>query len=168
MAMLQFAYVEYSIATRSFDIFNIGCGNGSVVDTACVGCCNPTIRDWNLKGFSAERVLMEMLSLEYRFGILTDKILLVGGDPMDAYLRYKDEMTDFLKRLKQITPKPLFLFTRHELNEIPRELLELVDYVKTGAYIPELTCDDNIQFGIKLATSNQKIFKVSEVLCPQQ
>ena len=169
MAHLQFAHIEYSISTRSLDLFTIGCSNGSTnpSETACVGGCNPEIRDWELKGFDSSYVLTKVMQLDTKFGNLIDKILIVGGDPMDAYLRYKDEMTDFLKRLKQITPKPLFLFTRHELNDIPRELLELVDYVKTGAYIPELTCDDNIQFGIKLATSNQKIFKVSEVLCPQ-
>ena len=36
---------------------------------------------------------------------------------------------------------------------------ELCDYIKTGSYIEELKCDDNIQYGIKLATSNQKINK---------
>lgn len=163
---LQFAHIEYSITTRSLDIFTIGCSNGSTKpeECACVGCCNPEIRDWNLKGFSSEQVLSKILQLDTKFGNLIDKILIVGGDPMDAYCRYREDMTDFLTSLRKITPKPLFLFTRHELNEIPKELLEMVDYVKTGAYIPELTCDDNIQEGIKLATSNQKIFKVSDIL----
>lgn len=163
---LQFAHIEYSINTKSIDIFNIGCGNGSTnpSETACVGCCNPELRDWNLKGYDTDYVLEKVKSLNGTFDKMIDRILLVGGDPCDAYFRYKDEMTDFLKRLKQITDKPLYLFTRHELDVIPRELLELVDYVKTGAYIPSLKCDDNIQMGIKLATSNQKIFKVSEFL----
>lgn len=166
MAHLQFAHIEYSINTKSLDIFNIGCGNGSInpKETACKGCCNPEIRDWNLKGYDMDYVLEKVKSLNGTFDKMIDKILLVGGSPVDAYFRYKDEMTDFLKRLKQITDKPIYLFTRHELDTIPRELLELVDYVKTGAYIPSLKCDDNIQMGIKLATSNQKIFKVSEIL----
>ena len=163
---LQFAHIEYSINTKSIDIFNIGCGNGSTnpSETACVGCCNPELRDWNLKGYDPDYVLEKVKSLNGKFDKMIDRILLVGGSPVDAYFRYKDEMTDFLKRLKQITDKPLYLFTRHELDNIPRELLEMVDYVKTGAYIPSLKCDDNIQMVIKLATSNQKIFKVSEIL----
>ena len=39
---------------------------------------------------------------------------------------------------------------------------KMVDYIKIGAYIPELTTDDNIQFGIKLATSNQKIYRMED------
>jgi len=155
---MQFAHVEYSISTRSLDLFVTGCYG------SCQNCCNPEIKSFSLKGFEPSVVLTKVMQLDTKFGNLIDKVILVGGDFYDNYITYKDEMTDFLKRLKQITPKPLFLFTRHELDEIPRELLELVDYVKTGAYIPELTCDDNIQEGIKLATSNQRIYKVADIL----
>ena len=34
-----------------------------------------------------------------------------------------------------------------------------LDYIKCGKYIPELTTDDNIQYGVHLATSNQRIYK---------
>ena len=36
---------------------------------------------------------------------------------------------------------------------------ELCDYIKTGEYDESLKCENNIQYGIKLATSNQKINK---------
>ena len=36
---------------------------------------------------------------------------------------------------------------------------EYCDFIKVGAYIPELKTDNNIQQGIKLATSNQKILE---------
>ena len=48
---------------------------------------------------------------------------------------------------------------------------QLVDYVKTGAYIPELTTDNNKRCGIKLATSNQTIYKIGEYNdseCPKE
>lgn len=165
MPNLQFAHIEYSINTRSLDIFTIGCGDGDILNPACKDCCNPEIRDWNLKGFDILQVISKVTQLNSKFGNVIDKILIVGGDPADAYFRYKEEMTDFLMQLKQVVgDKPLFLFTRHELKSIPKDLLELVDYIKTGAYIPELKCDDNITYGIKLATSNQKIYKVSDIL----
>ena len=84
----------------------------------------------------------------------------MGGDPVDCFKHYP-EYLDFLIELKKYN-KPIYLFTRHELEDIPKELIENVDYIKTGAYIPELTCDDNIQYDIKLATSNQKIYKMGE------
>lgn len=168
MSHLKFAHIEYSISTKSLDLFTIGCGKGITnlnceEYDGCKDCCNPEIRDWNVEGFGIPQVIAKVYQLNAKFNKLIDRILIVGGDPADAYFRYKDEMTEFLRQLRTVG-KPLYLFTRHELPSIPRELLELVDYVKTGAYIPELKCDDNIQDGIKLATSNQKIFKVSDIL----
>lgn len=163
MAHLKFAHIEYSISTRSLDIFFIGCGDGDIHNPICKGCCNPEIRDWNLKGFSTIQVVSKVVQLDTKYGNLIDKILLVGGDPLDSYFRYREEFIDFINQLGTIE-KPIFLFTRYELNNIPNEILCLVDYVKTGPYIPSLTCKDNIQFGINLATSNQNIYNAKEVL----
>jgi glutaminase len=35
----------------------------------------------------------------------------------------------------------------------------MCDYIKTGRYIPELKVNENVHYGINLATSNQKIYK---------
>ena len=156
---IKFAHVEYSMGTKSLDLFVVGCA----ANPPCEDCCNPEIRNFNLDGMSCEAVLKKVKELNKTFDKLITRFILVGGDFVDNYKVYPDEMISFLTELRKLE-KPLYLFTRHELNEIPRELLELVDYVKTGAYIPSLKCDDNIQEGIKLATSNQKIFKVSEIL----
>lgn len=155
MPKLQFAHIEYSIQTRSIDIFSIGC------DGFCPGCCNPEIKDWNLAGMSPEHVIQKVHSLYKKFPALIDRILFVGGDPVDAYLHYENEMINFLVTLRFSVPLPIFLFTRYELEQVPEGLQNLVDYVKVGAYIQELTCDNNVQYGIKLATSNQHIIKMS-------
>lgn len=153
--MIQFAHIEYSITTRSLDIFSIGC------DGFCEGCFNTEVKDWNLDGMSSEQVLKKVDELNTKFDKLIDKILLLGGDQCDLFKRNPIETTKYLKKLKEIVgDKPLFLFTRHEIANIPKELLELVDYVKTGAYIPTLKCENNVQENIKLATSNQKIIKL--------
>jgi len=150
---LQFEYVEYSMSTRSIDIFNIGCD----CKPRCVGCFNNELWDWNQKGITYKQVIKKCIELNKQFHRLIDKIILVGGDPVDGYKRYPIYLT-FIKELKQLN-KPIYLFTHYELNEIPEELLKEVDYVKTGKYIPELTVNDNICYNIKLATSNQKIWK---------
>ena len=154
MTTMKFAHIEYSIQTKSIDIFNVGC------DGFCKNCCNPEIKDWNLPGQSPEFVLTKVGELISKFNSLIDRIILVGGDPVDCYKHYP-EYLDFIIELKKYN-KPIYLFTRHELDEIPNELKNMVQYIKTGAYIPELTCDDNICEGIKLATSNQKIYKMGE------
>ena len=48
----------------------------------------------------------------------------------------------------------------YEINEIPEEIKKSCNYIKTGRYIKEQECSDNIQFGIKLASKNQTIFKI--------
>lgn len=164
---LQFAHIEYSIQTKSIDIFNIGCGNGitNLNDPCydgCRDCCNPELRNWNLKGKDALQVISKVVELTTKYNNLIDKIILVGGDPVDAYKHYPEEYLAFVQHLKTLD-KPIYLFTRYELENLPVKLIENVDYVKTGPYIPELTCDDNIQMGIKLATSNQRIYKASEI-----
>ena len=123
MDHLKFAHIEYSITTRSLDIFTIGCfGN-------CQDCCNPEIKDFNLSGFSTAQVVSKTLQLDTKYGNLIDKIIIVGGHPLDGYFKYGEEFIEFLKELRTIN-KPIYLFTRHELEEIPKEILELVDYAE--------------------------------------
>lgn len=154
---LQFAHIEYSIQTKSIDIFNVGC------DGRCVDCCNSELWDWNHKGLEVTQVVGKVVSLTTKFSTLVDRIILVGGDPVDAYTRYPSQYLSFISQIRTLR-KPIYLFTRHELSEIDPLLLAQVDYVKTGAYVPELECSDNIQEGIKLATSNQNIYKVADIL----
>lgn len=151
---LQVDYVEYSPFTRSLDIFTIGC-NGS-----CKGCCNPEIKDWNLKGLSLDETSLKVCDLYKQFEILIDRLFIVGGDPVDCENMTNGEVSSLIDEIKKTISKPIYLFTRHDIENIPNSLLDRVDYVKTGAYIPELTVDNNIQYGIKLATSNQKIYKL--------
>ena len=152
---LQIAHIEYSIQTKSIDIFTVGC-NGF-----CVGCCNPEIKDWNLGGISVDETIDKVIKLNHRFDSLIDRIFIVGGDPLDGYLKYPNDVTKLLMELGFLE-KPIYLFTRHSIEEVPAEVKKLVQYIKTGAYIPDLTCEDNIQYGIKLATANQKIYKMGE------
>ena len=49
-------------------------------------------------------------------------------------------------------------FLTNAINDV-EELLPFLDWVKIGRYIESLTTDNNIQYGIKLATSNQNIYK---------
>ena len=73
----------------------------------------------------------------------------------------KEEIIELLLFLKQFN-KPLWIFTRFDIGEIDKDILDLLDYIKCGMYKEELTVKDNVQFGINLATSNQKIYKMRE------
>lgn len=152
---LKIAYIEYSINTRSLDIFTIGC-NG-----CCNGCFNQEIKDWNSDGMSLEEAIFKIRDLYRQFERLIDKFIIVGGDPVDGECM-TGGVSVLLDDLKLLSNKPIFLFTRHSLQNIPKSILKKSDYIKCGEYIPDLITDNNIQYGIKLATSNQYIYKKGE------
>jgi organic radical activating enzyme len=154
---LQFAHIEYSMFQKSIDIFTYGC------DGNCKDCCNPELKAWDVDGKDSLQVISKVMELVTKFNSLIDRIILVGGDPVDAYKHYPADFLNFVKQLR-LMEKPIYLFTRHEVSKIPTELLECVDYVKTGPYVPELSVNNYYQEGIQLATSNQHIHKVSDIL----
>ena len=80
--------------------------------------------------------------------------MIFGGEPLD---QNENELLGLLSDLKHLNKK-VWLFTRFEIDEVSESIKFYCDYIKTGRYIPEFKCEDNIQYGIKLATSNQKIF----------
>ena len=89
------------------------------------------------------------------FSSLIKRVEIFGGEPNDQNL---EELEDLLTILKS-TNKELWVWTRYDLKNCPEFEKELCDYIKTGEYDESLKCEDNIQYGIKLATSNQKINK---------
>lgn len=161
MSDLRIAQIEYSIAQQSIDIFTIGC------DGHCEGCCNPEIKDWDAEGTFFVDAMDKIYEYAHDYDNMFNRIIIVGGDPVDAYKRYHEQFTQFIEQIRHATKlckeyKPIYLFTRHELTNIPSDLKNLVDYIKTGPYIPDLITKDHIEYGIRLATSNQHIYKKGE------
>lgn len=144
---------DYSLATKSYDIFFSGCN----MTVHCEDCHNPEAwnfncgTDWVLH----KKEIKENISL---FNPIIDKIFLLGGEPLDQ------DRGDFLKcvRFLRTLGKDIWLFTRYDIKEIPKEIQQLFDYIKCGMYIPKLITSNNIQYNVRLATSNQYIIKIKE------
>jgi len=142
--------VEYNLKTKSLDVYLAGC-NGN---PKCTGCHNP--ESWSFdNGFHITKAMTSIEKYIQEFDVLIKNIMIFGGEPLD---QDRDKLQDFLFFLNNYNKK-IWLFTRYELSEIPIAIFNLCDYIKTGRYLPELKCDDNVQFGVKLATSNQSIYK---------
>ena len=77
---------------------------------------------------------------------MIDNIWILGGEPLDNNIL---ELLDLLNIIYK-TNKIIWLWTRYEIEEIPEDIIEYCNYIKTGEYVPELSVDDNIQYGIKL------------------
>lgn len=147
---MRIAGTQYSLNTKSFEIYVSGC-KGS-----CRGCHNPELKDYDIGQPLTKELLQNIVAKIKDFDILIDNIWILGGEPLDQNL---DELEWLLKELSK-AGKPIWLFTRFSITEVPDNIKQYCDYIKCDPYIEELKTDDNIQYGIKLATSNQKIYKL--------
>lgn len=121
----------------------------------CPSCHNKESWNFNIGDLYNEVYFEKIKTKVQNFDNMIDSIQLFGGEVNDQnYI----ELEKLLRDLKALN-KPIWLFTRYDLKDCPKFELELCDYIKTGRYAEELSCNDNIQFGITLATSNQSIYK---------
>jgi anaerobic ribonucleoside-triphosphate reductase activating protein len=142
---------QFTLKYNALEIYVSGCyGN-------CNGCHNTELKDFNI-GENYIDSLYKIIGKIKTFDFIIDKVWILGGEPLDQNI---NELLDLLQRLKS-TNKEIWLFTRYELEEIDKRIIELCDYIKTGKFIKELKSDDIEMYGVKLATTNQKINKISK------
>ena len=142
--------IDFSMATASYDIFFSGCA----ATLRCKDCHNPEAWDFNC-GKEWREWVSKITKDINEYGSMVSKFFLLGGEPLDQDHREFEIFVNFLKNFG----KEIWLFTRFSLEEVPGDLIDKFDYIKTGRYIPELSTTENIQYGVSLATSNQKIWK---------
>ena len=142
---------QYTLPLKSLDIYVAGC-NGS---PHCVGCHNSESWDFNQGDLYDSSYFQKIKSKVQDFDILIDNIMIFGGEPLDQDY---DDLIDFLIDLNKLNKK-IWIFTRYNIEDIHGEIKQLCDYIKCGRYDESLKTEDNIQYGITLATSNQFICK---------
>lgn len=147
---MKINYIDYSIKTQSLDIFFSGCNNH------CIDCYNPDLMSFD-NGTDYFQWLPKIKHYLKENTKLIKRIFLVGGSPnhQDSY-----ELEIFLHYLKEECSKYnilIYAFCGEEIENVQDTIKKYCDKIKTGAYIKEETCNDNIVEGIKLATKNQKI-----------
>jgi anaerobic ribonucleoside-triphosphate reductase activating protein len=149
---MNIASTQYSLNTQSFEIYLSGCKG------CCKGCCNPELKDFNIGEKITHSLIKQIVNKVNLFNDIVNNIWILGGDPLDQNII---NLVNLLFFLKQGTNKKIWIFTRYPIEQIDEMIKCLSDYIKCGEYLEELKCNDNIQFGIRLATSNQKIYKLN-------
>ena len=146
---MKIASTQYTLQHKALEIYLSGC------DGHCGrGCHNQELWDFDIgNDYSSE--LPKIVKKAKDFKGLIDNLWILGGEPL---LQEHIELMDLIHELKN-TDKKIWLFTRYDIEEIPSYIKDICDYIKCGRYIPELVCDDNVQYGVKLSTSNQIIYK---------
>ena len=142
---------QYTLSTKSIEIYVSGCN----ANPHCAGCHNP--ESWDFKiGKDIDDGFWSSLSQKINlFKSLINNIMIFGGEPLDQDFT---ELEQLLHNLSKYN-KPIWIFTRYELKDVPDFVKKYCEYIKCGRYIKDLSVDNNIQYGIKLATSNQKIYR---------
>lgn len=142
---------QYTLDTGSFEIYLAGCSG----NPHCTNCHNPESWSfdngdlWDLGYYTkVERKIRN-------FNSMIQKIMIFGGEPLD---QKEEDFQPFLIDLRSFK-KEIWLFTRYDLKDIPEYVKDSCDYIKCGRYMEEFKTEDNTQYGIKLATSNQNIYK---------
>jgi anaerobic ribonucleoside-triphosphate reductase activating protein len=148
---MNILYVDFTLKHKSLDIYTAGCKGLP----HCKNCHNPESWSFDQGDKFNDKIKIKIKNYIEDFNII-ENIMIFGGEPLDNDIT---ELLDFFNFLKTFD-KQIWLFTHYELNEINDEIKNKCNYIKTGRYIPELSIDNNLQYGIKLATSNQQIFKI--------
>lgn len=142
---------QYTLSTRSIELYVSGCN----ANPHCAGCHNPESWDFEIGEEINDKFLDNLSKKINAFESLIDNIMIFGGEPLDQDLT---ELEQLLYNLSKYN-KPIWIFTRYELKDIPDFVKKYCEYIKCGRYIKDLSVDNNIQYNIKLATSNQNIYK---------
>ena len=141
---------QYTLSNKALEIYVAGC-NGQ---PHCTNCHNPQSWNFNLgKEWNKEKA-----NIIFKIGCfpnMIENIMIFGGEILDQDLNEVEQLLLFLDRFDL----PIWLFTRYSLEDVPSFVKEYCTYIKCGRYNESLRTDDNIQYGIKLATSNQHIYK---------
>ena len=102
-------------------IFFQGC------DLHCKGCQNPST--WEMK--NGTEITTDELVTVLKKEVVNKKVTFSGGEP----LMQVDALIDVVKKLEGFD---IAVYTGHEFEKVPNELLDNITYIKTGSFKEEL------------------------------
>ena len=96
-------------------------------DLHCKGCQNPST--WEMK--NGTEITTDELVVILKKEVVNKKVTFSGGEP----LMQVDALIDIVKKLESFD---IAVYTGHEFEEVPKELLDNITYIKTGSFKEEL------------------------------
>jgi len=151
---MRIASTQYTLSSKTLEIYVAGCK----ANPHCEDCHNSEIWDFNNGEILDDAYYKKIESKINKFNDIIDNIWILGGEPLDQDIKELIKLCIFLKTFG----KKIWLFTRFDLDEVPKDVIKYFDYVKTGRYLPKYkpkTDNSHKEYGVVLATTNQHIYK---------
>jgi len=146
---MYIAGTEYSLKHRAFEIYVAGCN-----EPHCPGCHNPELWDFKVGDKFIAKTIDQLIDKIQNADNMVENIWILGGEPLDQPLLF--DLVTMARALRFSTQKPIWLFTRYELDEIDPDVASNFDYIKTGRYLRDEQ-SNHVEHGVTLATANQHI-----------
>lgn len=144
---MNIAGTEYNLNHKALEIYISGC------DGVCEDCHNPELWDYNI----GKRY--ELWAKHFRQKLSTsmvENVWIMGGEPLLQPVASLNFFLFWLYKFK----KPIMLWTRFEIQDIPEDILQYLKYVKVGKYLKDSNAYVESIFGVELASKNQEIIKL--------
>lgn len=147
MECLPLKYLGYTIVFQEVpDEISLAI-NISGCPYKCRGCHSQYL--WEYRGNFISEDLDSLLD-KYKNYITC--VCFMGGD------QNIEELKSLLERVKKAGLTTCLYTGCEHLYEL-KQIINVCDYIKCGKYDEALLTDNNIQYGVKLASSNQKMYK---------
>jgi len=147
---MNIAFIDYTASMQALDIYLSGC-----LPPHCPGCHNPELWDFNV-GYPYFEGLKH-IQKNIDSGLVTN-VMIMGGEPLHQNLEQLQELLMFIYSKRPV----IWLFTRHQLIEVPESIKQYCDYIKTGPYRKNFSDEQPVYYGMTLASANQCIWHSSE------
>lgn len=146
---MNIAGIDYDLNNKALCIYISGCKAPH-----CPGCHNSSLWDFN-KGENwckYEDKMKEYISTD-----MVKYVWILGGEPLD---NNQQELEALIVFVSMVCNNKVMLWTRYELNQVPDNILQYLDYIKTGEYQCDSESYRESVLGITLASKNQKVIKL--------
>ena len=154
---MNIAGTEFNLKHNALEIYISGCKGHP-----CEGCHNQELWDFNVGDELDDNFLRKIENLVKDSGGLIKKIWILGGEPLDNDISSLLGLVAYIRN--HIKIDELWLWTRKGLNDIPVSLLYFITHVKCGMYIKDMKPITYDEYDITLASFNQRIYRVKDVL----
>ena len=140
---------QFLLSKNALEIYIAGCKKPH-----CKGCSNPEL--WKFNQGKPYKDAIHKISKKIKENDIIQNVFLVGGEPLDQDI---NELEDFINMLLECGIK-IWLFTKYSIDKVPVGIKSLCSYIKCGKYDKSKLSKDYVQYGVKIASTNQRIYKI--------